>query len=241
MSHGKRFYRNYGNTEFCTFNVSCDTTDLFIRAEKDLSGRALNFLTKTRKELSEYIKSEPAFLTSLDPLAENENCPGIVKAMYRAGNAAGTGPMAAVAGAIAELTGRELLKYSGQVIVENGGDIWMSTDYDTDIGIYVDNTFFKNRLAIKIKADRSPCSICTSSSRLGHSLSFGNADSVTVIGTDGALADAVATGACNRVKGEDTLESAVEYALSIKGIRGCMAVRRDRIAAMGDIEMTSPS
>lgn len=241
MLHNKRFYRLYSSSgKWNTFNVKLHTTDLYIRALNDISDKALKYIEEARMEIEEHIKKNSSFLTSLEPLIEPETLPEIITEMYKASKAAGTGPMAAVAGAIAEFTGKSLLPFSDEIIVENGGDIWMNIKEPVTIGIYCNNIYFKNRLAVKINRTESPCSICTSSAVTGHSISFGKADTATVLAQNGALADAVATETCNRVKSRDDIENAVNFALSVPGVEGCIVVMGDKMAALGDIELTSP-
>jgi len=241
MFHNKRFYRLYRNSgKWNTYNVKLHTTDLYIRALNDISLIAAGLLAEARREIEDHIKESSGFLTALEPVPEPDAAGEIVSAMYKASNAAGTGPMAAVAGAVAEYTGKKLLAFSDEIIVENGGDIWMNIKEPVIIGLYCNNIYFKNRLAIKINKAGAPCSVCTSSSRTGHSISFGKADAATVVSDCGALADAVATETCNRVKSQSDIEGALNFALSVPGVQGCIIIMGDKMAALGDIELTSP-
>jgi len=240
MEHKKRFYREYNNGSGTAFNVKIDTSDLFIRSDRDLHNIAYETLKAARNELEEYISKHDDFLHSLDPLEPHGDECELSAAMYEASSAAGVGPMAAVAGTIAEKVGRELLKFSGEVIVENGGDIWLKLKNTTIIGVYVNNIYFKHNIGIRIKPEDTPCSVCTSTSRLGHSLSFGKADSVTIIAGSGALADAVATAVCNMTKTENDIEKALNFGMSIPCVRGCLIVFRDKLAVQGDIELAPP-
>lgn len=237
IMHTKRFYRYYGSDRILTFNVKLDTSDLYIRADKDLYDEAYRVLLSARTQLEDYIRKHDEFLHSLDPVIPHGDEPAIALSMFRASSAAGTGPMAAVAGAIAEVVGRELVKYSEEVIVENGGDIWMKLTAPSTIGLYANNVYFKDNVGIRIYPTETPCSICTSSPRLGHSISFGNADSVTVIAGDGALADAMATAVCNMVKTGDDIEKALEFGMSRSGVRGVMIVFREMLGIQGGIEL----
>lgn len=237
MKHRRRFYRDYSSAEGCAFNVKIDTSDLFIRAGADLHDIAFRILKDTRDELERHIEKHSDFLYSLDPLTPCGDETEISSMMYKASEAAGVGPMAAVAGAIAEKVGRELLNYSDEVIVENGGDLWLKLKKSGVVGIYVNNIYFKNNIGIKIDPLKTPCSICTSTPKLGHSLSFGKADSVTIVAGTGALADAAATAVCNRVRTADDIEKALEYGMSIDGVRGCLIVFREKLALQGDIEL----
>ncbi len=242
MLHEKRFYRLYSSDDrWKTFNVRLHTTDLYIRALADISAKAQIYLAELRKEIEDHIKVRDLFLTSLEPLNNPENSTPILSMMYEASKAAGTGPMAAVAGAIAECTGKKLLGDSPEIIVENGGDVWMKLNTPVTMGIYCDNIHFRDRLALKINNDQTPCAVCTSSSKTGHSLSFGKADSVTIIAGDGAFADAAATETCNRVTSDSSITDALNFALSVPSVRGCLIIYRDILAVMGDMELVPPS
>jgi len=237
MNHNRRFYRGYSGSRGASFNVRLDTTDLFITAGSDLSTEAYRILEERRRELEEHIRLYPDFLYSLSPVTPPADPPAIALEMYKSSAAAGVGPMAAVAGAFAENVGRALTELSEEVIVENGGDTWLQLQNDAVMGIYVNNIYFRDRIRLKINAGETPCSVCTSSASLGHSLSFGKADAATIIAENGALADAVATGACNLVQNENDLQKAADYAMSIDGVRGCMIIYRDKLAACGAIEL----
>lgn len=241
MLHDKRFYRLYSsNSRWQTYNVKLHTTDLYIRASENIAERAASSLAELRKEIEDHIKERDLFLTSLETISDPGVKSHVVSMMYKASEAAGTGPMAAVAGAIAECLGRELMNYSKELIIENGGDVWLNLLNPVTIGLYSDNIHFRERLALKINEDKTPCAICTSSSKTGHSLSFGKADSVTIIAGDGAVADAVATETCNRVKTENDITDALNFALSVPSVNGCLIVYRDRLAVMGDMELAPP-
>ncbi|HPJ41900.1 MAG TPA: UPF0280 family protein [Spirochaetota bacterium] len=237
MSHTRRFYRSYSGTRGFNFNVKADTTDLFITSDRDLSADAYRILAARRQEIEEHISSCREFLYSLSPLEACYGSPPIVLDMYRASAAAGVGPMAAVAGAVAEYVGRGLLELTDEVIVENGGDIWLKLKTSAILGIYVNSIYFRDRIRLKINPENTPCAVCTSSASLGHSLSFGKADAATIVAESGALSDAVATGACNLVQSEDDLQRAVDYAMSVNGVSGCLIIYRDKFAACGEIEL----
>lgn len=240
MTHTRRFYRHSAPSWGTAFNVKHHASDLHILADCDLHDAAYRILVQLREELDTHIKEHPGFLYSLSPLDQPADCPETAAVMYRASQAAGTGPMAAVAGAIAEFTGRELLRYSQAVIVENGGDIWLSAPDPVVIAIYAKNIYFRDNIAVRINPRQMPCSVCTSSPKLGHSLSFGKADSVTIIAVSGALADAAATMTCNMVQDESSMESALERALSVPGVAGGLIIFRDKLALQGDLELAPP-
>jgi uncharacterized protein len=194
-------------------------------------------------ELEGYIALHPQFAESLSPLASppGENSVGLcgsdslaVNRMLRAAATAGVGPMAAVAGTFAQLAA-EAGRQAGdkEIIVENGGDIYMYLERPLIMALWVGpDSPFKN-LAFSIQAQHSPLAVCSSSSRLGHSLSLGECDLFTVFSKDASLADAAATAYCNRVKQFTDLQPAVEEIVQIPGIEGAAAVKDDKIAIAG--------
>ncbi len=240
MIHARRFYRHNSPSWGTAFNVKHHASDLHILADSDLSEIAYSILVKLRDDLDRHIMEHSDFLYSLTPLEQPDQSPVIAAMMYRASRMTGTGPMAAVAGAVAELTGRELIRSSSSVIIENGGDIWLDVKDTVIASVYSRNIHFRENISIRISPGQMPCSLCTSTSGLGHSLSFGKADSVTIIADDGAIADAVATMACNMVLVEEDMETALNQALSIKGVTGGLIIFRDKLALQGDIELAPP-
>ena len=236
IKYGDRFYRDYtSSSRWTTFHVKVETTDLYIRAERDLSLLARSAVLRLREELREHIKLQDDFLSSLSPVVRIEGVPEVVQLMYEASESAGTGPMAAVAGAIAELTGRELSGETGELIIENGGDIWLRVLEPVRMSIYAGNSMFSEKLCIEITPDTTPMGICCSSGKFGHSTSFGSADAVTVFSADAALADAVATEACNIAKRVEDLPMSVDYAMSVPGITGIITIFGDTLTAKGDV------
>jgi ApbE superfamily uncharacterized protein (UPF0280 family) len=153
-----------------------------------------------REELKGYIKNNPEFLTSLEPIIVSEKSPEIVKNMAVASKYYEVGPMAAVAGAIGYYAVQRVIREGGKHIVfDNGGDITMMIEKPIVIGIYTGNRKTGN-YGIKIKPSGKIISIATSSGKIGHSLSLGKADAVSVISSNPFLADAAATSVCNKIK-----------------------------------------
>lgn len=238
-SYRKRTYRSrvaHGN--LISFEVRVRETDLQILAGKDLRDTANDAVLLYRSQLETYIARHPQFVTSLSPLPFELTAPPIVKAMLAAGLAAEVGPMAAVAGAIAEYVGLDLLAAgAGEVVVENGGDIYFCRNQESVVGIFAGGSPLSNRVGLKISASCMPLGICTSSGTVGHSLSLGKADSVTVLAKDTALADAVATMAGNAVQPGESLEPALAKASGVPGILGVVIIRGEELGAWGEVEL----
>lgn len=232
-----RFYRSWVESDLTGFNVKVDESDLFILADKDIRDNAKNAVTKLRSDIKNYIKIYPEFETSLKNIEFDEKAPTIIKEMLLASQKTGVGPMAAVAGAIAEFVGRDLLKFSKEIIVENGGDIFISSSKDRNFSIFAGNSPLSGKIAILIRANRTPLGVCTSSGTIGHSLSFGKADAVCVVAKKAALADAAATAICNIVKTKEDIEKALGLSKKIEDVMGCVVIYGDKIGSVGEIEL----
>jgi ApbE superfamily uncharacterized protein (UPF0280 family) len=158
--------------------------------------------------------------------------------MADAAKKAGVGPMAAIAGAIAEFIGRDLVAFSDEIIVENGGDIFIKTKVTRRVGIYAgESSPFTGRIAIEVPPDEKGLGVCTSSGTVSHSLNFGRADAICIISGNTALADAVATIAGNAVKNKDDIKKGIEIAKSIDGIKGALIIVRDKMGSWGKIKL----
>ncbi len=239
MIFDRRTYRNYiGTGRWQSYQVRLDATDLLIRSAADMSTEVRQLLSEIHGDLRGYIDREPSFLTSLEPMTSQAGAPEIVHDMCQSARLAGVGPMASVAGAVAEAAGRLVLSGCREVMVENGGDLWMNLAEPAAVTIFSGNVHFRDSLALSVRPENTPCGICTSSGRFGHSLNFGRADTVTVIADTGALADAAATAAGNMVRDENSLTVACDRAMSIPGVRGIVVVFRDRLAAQGEVEFS---
>lgn len=237
-----RTYRNLVKAgDLVAFTVQVEETDLYIRAQRDLAEKALAAVREVRSSLKSYIAKHPPFRDSLEPLAVPEDAPGIVREMAGAAEKAGVGPMAAVAGAMAEAVGRKLLRFSQEVIVENGGDIFLSVRSSRQVMVYAGNSPLSNKLSIEIRPEKTPLGVCTSSGTVGHSLSFGAADAVTVLSRSTAVADAAATAVGNVVKSDADIEKGLDLGKEIQGVEGIVIVIAENMGAWGDILLSKAS
>ena len=239
----ERTYRNrVYRGDLVSFPVRVKETDLLVRADREAGEVALASVLRCRGLIEGYMAGRPEFLTSLEPVSPDELAPAVVREMIRASSLAGVGPMAAVAGAIAAFVGGDLLRESRNVIVENGGDIFLRIDRgDTVVGLYAGpSSPLSERVALKIRAEDTPAGICTSSGTIGHSISFGKADAVCVVAPSAALADAAATAVCNRIGRKADIPAALEWGGVIPGVRGIVVIFGDRLGAWGDVELAAP-
>ena len=216
-------------------------------ADYRISSSNLEFITdniiEQREILEKYILNNQDFLNSLIPVpALPEYAPEIARMMQKAGMATNVGPMAAVAGTIAQLGAEEGVKNTdrnetktGEAIVENGGDIFMILNNELILGIHSDVEALRGKLAFRIRPVDTPLAVCSSSSTMGHSLSLGDCNLATVFSKSGALADAAATRACNMVKDSADIQSTLDEISAIPGISGLMIIKGDSVGMAGDL------
>ncbi len=243
LAYKERFYRNVIQQDgLLSTHVCIQETDLHIQAADDVSERAKELVLQFRVQLLDYINKNPLFSRSLSPLPVDRFAPLIIQEMQQAGIDANVGPMAAVAGSMAYNVGNRLLdEGAGEVIVENGGDIFLQRSRESIIGIYAGESPLSYKVGIRIHPEQMPCGICTSSGTIGHSLSLGVADSVTVLSNSVALADAAATRLGNEVGsaagGKAGIEKALGEAKKINGIKGVVVICNEILGAFGEIHL----
>ena len=236
----RKYRKNIKARGLVSFNAAVKETDLRISADRDLAGESMDLILECRHQLETYIRSHPDFLTALRPYPEDHYSPPLIKEMIQASRVAGVGPMASVAGAVASYVGRGLLsRYTEQVIVENGGDIFLKADRAVTVSLFAGKSVLSRKLGIKVPVEKMPLGICSSSGTVGHSLSMGRADMVCIVSCSALIADAAATAVGNRIITGDDLERAAGWAGGIEGISGGVVILDDKMAAWGDIELVS--
>jgi len=233
-----RTYRHWiKSQDLVPFTVVVRETDLYIRATSNLKRKALKLVLKYRDMLERYIEQNPLFLTTLKPIPIADDAPRIVRLMAESTAPVGVGPMASVAGAISELVGYELLDFTPEVIIENGGDIFIKSLRKRLVGIYAGDSPLTGKIGFEIDAEDTPIGISTSSGTVGHSLSFGKADAVVTVCRSSALADAAATAIGNVVMSADTIADGIEMAKGIPNLRGVIIIKDDQMGAWGNIKL----
>lgn len=234
----KRFYRNWINAkDLFRLNVVVKESDIDTLTDKPIDSNFVKSrLIIYRRQIENYITRDERFLTSLKPISVELNAAPLIKRMSEAAKKANTGPMSAVAGAIAEAIGKDLIrKGCKEVIVENGGDIFLKTKKIRKVSIYSGKSKAVNNLFIKIKPQDTPLGICTSSGTIGHSLSFGCAESVVILSKNTALSDAVATKIANLIQTKEDLAKAIKVAKSIPGVMAALAILKNNLSCWGKI------
>ena len=219
-----------------------DLDQTHIRLTTDLENNNLKqYIFEIRNDLKRYIQKNQDFLLSLEPLKiKEDDLSPIVLKMYESSVCAEVGPMACVAGTISEMSLDYLIENeSTYSIVENGGDIALINDTKVLCGIYSNNEILGNNIAFEIKKREKPLGICTSSGKIGHSISFGESDSVTVISNSPSIADGLATKIANEVTGEDSedkVSNALETAENYREFyNGVLIISDDNVGTVGKL------
>jgi ApbE superfamily uncharacterized protein (UPF0280 family) len=234
----ERTYRAITAKDLSGFRVAIGESDLYIQTNQpEIETQIETQLTCIRRQLKEYIHLYPVFAVTLEPFPVDPSAPEIVQAMITVAAQAGVGPMAAVAGAVAEFLANSLPEAPEELIIENGGDLYIRSRRERRIAVYAGDSPLSNKVALLLPPQPVGIGICTSAGTVGHSLSLGKADAVTVIAPSAALADAVATAIGNRVQTMDDLERALAFARSIAGVTGCIIIKESSCAVWGAIQL----
>ena len=233
-----------GNARWKSFRAGYRETDLWVAVDTDsycseAERYTMDRIMFYRSVLEEHIAVYPEFRDSLVPVMAPAGVHPLLRDMYEAAQAAGTGPMSAVAGAIAQYTANDLISRFGlsEVIVENGGDIFLKLTSPATVAVFAGISPLSDKIGLVIRPEETPLSVCCSSGTVGHSLSFGIADACMIACRSGAQADAYATAFCNEVKNRDQVQQVTEMALKKPEIMSVVIIAGDKAGLGGSIEM----
>jgi ApbE superfamily uncharacterized protein (UPF0280 family) len=225
-SESKLYRRNYHFRE---------TKGTIISDKRSSLDVAESSIQKNRKELEEYLNTDLKFKYSLQPI-DVINAPNIANLMANVGKKAGVGPMAAVAGVLADLAVEAMIKNGSKVaVVENGGEASMMSCRPISVTIAAGNNELSRKIGFLV--EEFPHGVATSSGRHSHALSFGNSDSVTVFAENAGLADAAATRIGNMVINQDekNIEKALHQGLKISGVKGILIIIDEKVGTWGKL------
>lgn len=219
-----------------------------VALEAELRYQASELLHELRSNIQDYAAMHPEFLTSLEPLPSDADAPEPVRSMLLAGRIAGVGPMAAVAGAIAEHLGMALQDrfHFDELVIENGGDYWLTVKAPLPVRVYGGLSSLSEKISVIVNPEQSPCGLACSSGTVGPSLSFGKADGALVVAPAAAAADAWATALGNRLRYQSDLATEVEALITMNRDtdydeayrpQGALAIMADQLAACGNIKL----
>ncbi len=236
--YGERFYRERMWAKgLVSFQVVVKETDLHISANQNLKEKAEEALQRCRRDIENFISLHPIFGTTFEPYRVPDSAPLIVKSMTEAAEMAGVGPMAAVAGTIAEYVGKDLLNHVSEIVVENGGDIFIKTAEPRRIGIFAGRSPLSEKVALTIYPEQTPMGVCTSSGTVGPSFSFGKADASVILSANTSLADAAATAVGNIIQTDKDIQKGIAKARKISGVVGVVIIKGTKIGIWGNVEI----
>jgi ApbE superfamily uncharacterized protein (UPF0280 family) len=253
-------------SRFASFRASFEETDLWVGVDPaSYSDRMEDFAAtlarRLRLTLDAYIARRPEFRTSLAPISSDRGAPAVAAAMIEAARLAGVGPMAAVAGAVADFVGEALASEFGcrELAVENGGDLWLRFEESLDISVFAGDSPLSEKVGVSISPSYSPLGLCTSSGTVGPSLSLGRADAAMVacraissahvgfgpaalagpvaLAGPAALADAWATAVGNAVETEADIEAAISLADGKERVVSVLVVKGGRMGIRGELPL----
>jgi len=222
-------------SEFVTSRLEIDETALSISCERQHIDAAVDAVKKARRDIERQIRRDRFFLTTLEPYDSDCSSSDITARMCEAARLAGVGPMAAVAGAIAQAALEAMVAQGARhAWVDNGGDIALILESEATIEIFTAPGSTRAS-AFTLGRTDGIVGICSSSGRLGHSISFGDSDVALVIADDAVTADAFATALGNRVKGTASLETCFEFLKAHRSVRGGLVMIDGAVARYGEV------
>lgn len=235
--HCVRSYRQIiKSPDLISFQVKENESDLLIQAPLLLQREALLSLRYYRTILEDYIRQNPQFKTTLTPYPPDDSAHPMLKEMIAASAKCQVGPMASVAGCIAQYVAQSLLTSTNEVIIENGGDLYLKSPTSRKVIIYAGSSPLSNKLYLKIDSHKTGMGVCTSSGTVGPSFSRGKADAVTVLSHSAILADAAATAIGNIIQTSADIRKGLNVAQTIDGIIGVVIIKDDRVGLWGEID-----
>ncbi len=220
-----------------SFQLLVQESDIrILTSEQDpsLNSKMLETLHNLRADIKAWIALHPQFRTSLTPLKLEVQAPEIIKRMYLGAQKAKVGPFAAVAGTIAQMLAKAHV--CPNLIVENGGDIYMYSEKDRVVALLADPKSSAS-IGLRFTVKDFPLALCASSATIGHSLSFGQGELAVVHSKDAALADAMATALGNKLKNANAVQSALDFGKNIQGIEGIFLQCGESIGIWGNMEL----
>ncbi len=202
-------------------------TILNIYADCNLKAKSCELVKRYRTQVERYIAKYPYWQESFLPVEVKGDAPSIVKEMSKAASLCGVGPMAAIAGAIAEFIGKNLLRFSTEIIVENGGDIFLQSSEERLLSIFAGRSRLSEKIGLKLLPSLKPYGVATSSGAVGHSYSAGKANAAVVVSNSAILSDAAATATANIIREKKDIKKGLNFAKKIRGVLGAIIILKD--------------
>ncbi|MFW9773953.1 MAG: UPF0280 family protein [Candidatus Thorarchaeota archaeon] len=214
-----------------------------ISESKHIILRAKKEFYYQRQLLEDYISHHKEFLTSFSPVRVQTEYE-VVNLMAQGAFLCDVGPMATVAGAFADIMLKIMKSYISEfniakiALIENGGEVANDSEKTMKVALFAGNNQLSIKIGFLLKKEDSPIGIATSSATIGHAISLGEADAVTIFANTTTIADGASTRVCNLVKGLD-IEKSIKRALDtvddMEGVKGAFISRQNMVGLTGKI------
>ena len=219
------------------WNINYRHSDLYVASDKDVAAYIAGYLVKFYTAIETVIDKNPVFLKALSPVALPGEYAPVIGQMLAKSRQFKVGPMAAVAGAVCDYLGQKTGTRCSELIIENGGDTYIKSSQDITAQVFTANSNLTNNINLHIPHQITPCGLCCSSGKFGHSFSMGKADIACVLATTAIAADAAATAMANCISSPEHVERAIEKFKSQKGILGLLALKDKTIGIWGQVQL----
>lgn len=222
-------------SEFIRARIEIAETAATVASDGRFTEIAVDAIKAARKDVERQIRKDRFFLTTIEPYVPSSDASPLIKRMCRSAEVAGVGPMATVAGAIAQHA-MEAMVSAGCTHgwVDNGGDVALILDSPVLMEVFSEPGSTE-AFALELEPTDGIVGICSSSGRLGHSISFGDSDIALVIADDAILADALATACGNRVLDQASLRTCFEPFMRIDGFIGGLVMKDGAVGMAGKL------
>ncbi len=241
QAHILKDYRSFAQSEsLVRLSLRHKYSDLLIAVDREswdprIPTLAAQALLEAYTRLEGY--KHPEWFSSFSPIAAFPDAPALVHRMSQASEEAGVGPMASVAGAVADLVLERICASFAlrHCAVENGGDCAVLCRDPSLIALGAGDSPFSGRLAVELPAGR--WGVATSSGTTGHSVNFGKADACTIVAQSGAEADAWATRCSNAIKDTRGMEAASKLTVGRESIAAFFACAGETMYYRGTLPL----
>jgi ApbE superfamily uncharacterized protein (UPF0280 family) len=209
---------------FANARFEIGETAVTIAGDSSHIPRATEAIARARDDIQHQISVDPFFLTTFEPYDRSRATSDLTRRMCDASRSASVGPMATVAGAIAQAALEAMVEDGcGHGWVDNGGDIALMLDRPTVVEVFCEPGS-DDAFGFEVGPTDGIIGICSSSGKLGHSISLGSADVSVAIADSAILADALATSICNRVRTGSDMQGCFEPFSRVDGFIGGLVV-----------------
>lgn len=208
---------------FVHAKVEIAETAATVAAEGRYVATAVDAIKDARREIERQVRRDPFFLTTMEPYTPKAPEP-VVARMCEAAAVAGVGPMAAVAGTVAQVALEAMVAQGcDHGWVDNGGDVALLLDRRAVMEVFHEPGA-KTAFGLTLEPTDGMIGVCSSSGRLGHSISLGDADVALAMASSAILADALATAIGNRVTDAQSLRTCFDPFKRVSGLIGGLAM-----------------